>query len=71
MDILAGLQSFGAIEIIPLWPRADQDASRIIIRASKGRKTPPRLRPGIILHTTDGSETESLRNILRGGDSIA
>ncbi len=71
MDILAALQSFGAVEIIPLWPRAGEDASRIIIRAIKGRKTPPRVRAGITLHEQDGSETAALRNILRGGDSIA
>jgi tRNA1(Val) A37 N6-methylase TrmN6 len=71
MEILAQMQNFGAVEIIPLWPRAGLDASRIIIRAIKGRKTPPRLRPGITLHTADGSETAELRNILRSGDSIA
>lgn len=70
MDILANLQSFGAVEIIPLWPRAGVDAERVIVRAIKGRKTPPRIRAGIILHEKDGSETEALRNILRGGDSV-
>jgi len=73
-DALAGiiknLDGFGAIEIIPLWPRENVPAERVIIRARKGRKTPLTLRPGILLHTTDGCETEIARSILRNGMKI-
>jgi len=66
-DIIKNLEGFGAIEIIPLWPRENIAAERIIVRARKGRKTPLALKPGIILHTADGSETEIARSILRDG----
>jgi tRNA1(Val) A37 N6-methylase TrmN6 len=62
---------FGAVEIIPLWPRAGEDAKRVIIRAIKGRKTPARLHPGIVLHKAGGSYTEEAENILRGAAAIA
>lgn len=70
MDILNNLDGFGAVEIIPLWPRASEQAERIIIRARKGRKTPPTLHPGIVLHNADGTETEISHNILRKGAEI-
>jgi len=69
-DIIKNLDGFGAIEIIPLWPRENIPAERIIIRARKGRKTPLTLLPGIVLHTTDGGETEFARSILRDGMNI-
>jgi len=64
-DIIKNLEGFGAIEIIPLWPRENTSAERIIVRARKGRKTALTLKPGVILHTADGGETEIARSILR------
>lgn len=61
---------FGAIEIIPLWPRAGEAAKRVIIRAIKNRKTPTTLHPGIILHEVNGSYTTQADNILRGNAPI-
>jgi len=69
-DITKNLDGFGAIEIIPLWPRMNENAERVVIRARKGRKTPLKLLPGIPLHTTDGGETEIARSILRDGARI-
>lgn len=61
---------FGAVEIIPLYPRAGQEAKRVIIRAVKDRKTPARLLPGIVLHTADGAYTPEAEAILRDGAAI-
>lgn len=64
--IILGLKNrFGAVEIIPLWPRLGEDAKRVIIRAVKDRKTPASLRAGIILHEADGSYTQAADAILR------
>lgn len=64
--IIQGMgKRFGAIEIIPLWPRAGQDAKRVIIRALKDRKTPAALRAGIILHEENGDYTREADAILR------
>lgn len=65
--IILGLgKRFGAIEIIPLWPRQGDAAKRVIIRAIKDRKTPATLHPGLVLHEADGSYTEAAEVILRG-----
>lgn len=70
--IILGLKNrFGAHEIIPLWPRAGDEAKRVIVRAVKDRKTPARLHAGVILHNADGSYTEAAESILRGMQPIA
>jgi tRNA1(Val) A37 N6-methylase TrmN6 len=70
--IILGLKTrFGAIEIIPLWPRAGEEAKRVIVRAIKDRKTPARLHAGLILHETDGTYTAAAESILRGMQPIA
>ena len=69
--IIAGLgKRFGAVEIIPLYPRLGEEAKRVIVRAVKDRKTPARLHAGIILHEADGRYTESADAILRDGAAI-
>ncbi|HNQ92881.1 MAG TPA: N-6 DNA methylase, partial [Alphaproteobacteria bacterium] len=61
---------FGAIEIIPLWPHAGEEAKRVIIRAQRDRKTPARIRAGLTLHQVDGSYTEEADAVLREGSAI-
>lgn len=70
--IIQGLgRRFGAVEIIPLWPRAGQDARRVIVRAIKDRRTPARIRAGITLHEADGGGyTREADAILRDGAAI-
>lgn len=58
-------KSFGASEIIPLWPKTGTPAKRIIIRTIKHRKSPATLHCGLILHNEDGSYTDEAQNILR------
>ncbi|MCD8563069.1 MAG: methyltransferase [Alphaproteobacteria bacterium] len=66
--IVQGLGSrFGAIEIIPLWPRTGIPAKRVIIRAIKGRKSGAILHPGLILHEENGDYTAAAEAILRNG----
>ena len=68
--ILAMGKKFGAVEIIPLWPKTGRDARRVIVRAIKDRKTPATLHAGIVLHEDDGQYTEQAERILRGEDRI-
>lgn len=56
---------FGAIEIIPLWPKQGKPAKRVIIRALKDRKTPATIHPGIVLHDEEGAYTAEAEAILR------
>lgn len=62
---------FGAIEIIPLQSKVDQDAKRVIVRAIKNRKTPARLHRPIIVHEADGEYTAFAQGILRDMKAIA
>jgi tRNA1(Val) A37 N6-methylase TrmN6 len=68
--ILAMGKKFGAIEIIPLWPKQGVEAKRVIIRAIKDRQTPARILPGIVLHGPDGEYTDAADLILRDGHFI-
>jgi tRNA1(Val) A37 N6-methylase TrmN6 len=61
---------FGAVEIIPLYPRAGGAAKRVIIRTLKNRKSPARIHPGIILHEQDGSYRAAADAILRDAAAI-
>jgi len=69
-DALGAMQSFGAIEILPIRPQPDKPAKRVIIRAIMGRKTPLVIAPDFILHNADNSYTEKAENILRHGYGI-
>jgi tRNA1(Val) A37 N6-methylase TrmN6 len=65
--ILATLEGrFGAIEILPLYPRAGAPAHRILVRAVKGSRAPFCLLPGLILHAADGSWLPEAAAILAG-----
>ncbi|MFQ5971097.1 MAG: tRNA1(Val) (adenine(37)-N6)-methyltransferase [Alphaproteobacteria bacterium] len=60
----------GAVEVWPVWPKADAPASRIIVRARRGVATPLALMPGLVLHRSDGRYTAAAEAILRGGLSL-
>ena len=42
----------GALVVFPLWRRAGEEATRVIVGGIKGRKTPLKLLPGLALHET-------------------
>ena len=65
-DILTAFDGrFGAALIFPLWPRAGVEAKRILVSAIKGRRTLPRLLPGLVLHGQDGAYTQAAEAVLR------
>ena len=68
--ILALGKKFGAVELIPLWPRQGVDAKRIIIRAVKDRQTAAKVLAGLVLHEKDGTYTLEADRILRVGNKI-
>lgn len=67
-EILSALEGrIGGVEIIPIRPRAEEPAKRVLVRARKGSRAPLRLYRGLDLH--DGSEakyTPEMDAILRG-----
>ncbi|HLL27964.1 MAG TPA: methyltransferase [Xanthobacteraceae bacterium] len=56
---------FGAVEIIPIFPRPAAAAIRVIVRAIKGRRTPLSFRPGLVLNDAEGRPTAEAEAILR------
>lgn len=70
-DIIAALHGrAGDIIIFPLWSAGDKDARRVIIRARKGGKGIIALKPGLIVHTSDGTFTPEAEAILRYGATL-
>lgn len=63
-------KKFGAVEIIPLWPRVGVESKRVIIRARKDRQTPARIHAGLVLHNPDGSYTVEAERVLRDGAGV-
>ncbi|HVY20369.1 MAG TPA: methyltransferase [Bauldia sp.] len=63
---------FGGITILPVHPRADHPARRILIAAEKGSRAPERLLPGLALHVAVGNGyLQPIERILREGASLA
>lgn len=70
-EILAALAGrAGGIVVVPVRPRADADARRVIVRARPGNAAPMRLAPPLVLHAPDGSDTAEARAILRGAGAL-
>jgi tRNA1(Val) A37 N6-methylase TrmN6 len=69
--ILATLKGrFGAAELIPIFPRADAPAIRLIVRTIKGRRSPPALLPGLVLNDANNQPTKAAETILRDGAAL-
>jgi tRNA1(Val) A37 N6-methylase TrmN6 len=70
-DVLAGVaRSFGGIAILPVHPRRDRAAKRIILRAQLGSGEPLAVLPGFVLHEEDGAFTAAADSSLRGGQAL-
>ena len=52
--------------MLGLHPADSRPAERLLIRAIKGRRTAPRILPGLVLHAGDGGYTPAARAILEG-----
>lgn len=64
------LQS-GGLAVLPIWPKPDQAAHRVIIRLRKGDRSPFRLAPGLVLHHPDGGYTQAAEAVLRDALALA
>jgi len=70
-DIIAALHGkAGDIIIFPLWSSAGRDARRVIIQARKGARGNIALKPGLIVHTSEGRFTPEAEAILRHGEAL-
>lgn len=72
-EILAALDGrLGGVEIIPIRPRADAPAKRVIVRARKGSRAPFQLHKGLDLHDASGAKhTPEAEALLRGETTLS
>lgn len=72
-DVLAALDGFGAVSVLPLTPRTGRAAGRVIVRARKGARAPFTLHDPVLIHESqnhrrDGEDfTPLMREVLRNG----
>ncbi|WP_342360507.1 tRNA1(Val) (adenine(37)-N6)-methyltransferase [Terrarubrum flagellatum] len=59
-------ERWGGLAVRPIHPRPDKPATRILLRAIKGARTPLSIAPPLILHRNDGHFTHEAEAIHRG-----
>src|SRR5581483_8077529 len=69
--VLAALSAFGAITVLPVYPRPSADAIRILVAATKGSRAPLTLLGGLTLNDADGRPAAAAEAVLRGGAPLA
>jgi len=71
-ELLGLLQGrFGDVAVFPLFPKAGEGATRIIVEARKGSRAGLRLLPGLVLHEPGGAYTASAEAVLREGGALS
>ncbi|MGA9323067.1 MAG: methyltransferase, partial [Xanthobacteraceae bacterium] len=65
LDALAG--NFGAVTVLPVHPKPNAPAIRVIVRAVKANRTALILLPGLILADANGRPTAEAEAVLRDG----
>jgi tRNA1(Val) A37 N6-methylase TrmN6 len=61
---------FGAVAVLPVYPKPDQPAVRILVRATKASRAPLCLLPGLVLNDADGHPTPEAEAVLRAGATL-
>ena len=70
-QIIAATQGrFGELTIMPIYPRANEQAKLLLVRAKKGSKAPIAFAPPIIVHNRDGSFSPKAGAVLAGEDFL-
>src|SRR5207237_10709317 len=70
-DVLAvAAADFGDVAVLPIYPRPDVGAIRILVRAIKGSRAPLTLVPGLTLNGADGKPSAQAEAILRCGSVL-
>jgi tRNA1(Val) A37 N6-methylase TrmN6 len=70
-DVLAALgRGFGGINVLPVYPRPDAAAIRILVTGIKGSHAPLALLPGLTLNDAEGGPTADAEAVLRHGAAL-
>ncbi len=70
-EVIACLaDGFGAITVVPIYPKSGLPAKRAVVRARRGVRSPAELAPGLILHADDTAYTQEADRVLRTGAGL-
>ena len=61
---------FGGLSVLPLHPRPNTVANRIILQGRKGSRAPLKLLPAIVLHKDGRGFTDTANAVLRDGEGL-
>lgn len=61
LDVLSG--RFGGVTVLPLFPKPNEPANRVIVQGVKGSRAPLTLLQGVVLHDAAGEYTEDVKAI--------
>jgi tRNA1(Val) A37 N6-methylase TrmN6 len=72
LDVVLGSVSagFGAIVVLPIHPKPETPAIRVLVRAVKGSRAPLSLLPGFLLADQAGKPTSPAEAVLRGAAAL-
>jgi tRNA1(Val) A37 N6-methylase TrmN6 len=69
-EVLAALRGFGAVSLLPVYPKPGAAAVRVLARAQRASRGALTILPGLLLADTAGRPTDDAENILRGGRAL-
>lgn len=61
---------FGGLVVMPLYPRQDAPAHRVLVQGIKGSRAPPKLLSGLVLHGASDGFTSEAQAVLRDGAAL-
>jgi tRNA1(Val) A37 N6-methylase TrmN6 len=61
---------FGGVALLPVYPKPDAPAVRVLVRAVKGSRGALALLPGLVLAGADGRPSAEAEAVLRDGASL-
>ena len=69
-DVLAALDGFGGLTVLPVHGRAGQPAIRVLVAARKGGRAPLTLLPALMLNDAEGRPTGEAEAVLRDAAAL-
>ena len=70
-DVLSALEKgFGGLAVMPVYPRPDAAAIRVLVRAVKGSRVGLAVAPGLTLNDTHARPSVQAEAVLRGGETL-
>jgi len=69
--VLAALAGFGDVRVLPVLPRSEAPAIRVLLRATAAAPAvAPQMEPPLALNDADGRPSDAAEAILRGGEAL-